>query len=482
VGRSPVLKRLAEFLRSVTPADPAQLVFLWGIVCLIVAPHLRWSPELLVSPQRYQFLGSQAYDQLRTEWFVFLGVAIYPIIFAAMAGYFACFWPGSRPARRVLNTVFFPAAFGLILICGRFFYLNKRQSSLLESGADVFYRNAVSFVTTSWRLGPGFHYCLLGIILIAVFTWRLRFGNSSLPLTLSKANHSMTYDPEPWPRMNFLIWVLIGPLFVLDATVALPVMIPYLVSSHVPTYFQSPWFARMNSIPEAAILLGFALYTVGREGRRQAWNSVQIRGTPVFFVALAVPIGIAASISVGHFAFDRIQWVAHDFRNSIPPQFGSYFNLPDSWLLLLFFAALSEEIIFRGLLQPRFIKRYGLYRGIFLVGVVWAAFHFFSDPHRGESDLGVLMNLASRTIMCLALGFVLTWLTLRSGSVLPAALAHTFYNVMVFSGFGPAFYGKDVVRVGLWAVLAYVLFRYWQVQPSDVPGVIAAVPEPEIGL
>jgi membrane protease YdiL (CAAX protease family) len=477
-----VLKRLPEFLRSVTPADPAQLIFLCGIVCLIVAPQLRWSPELLVSPQRYQSLNQQAYDQIRMEWFIFLGVAVYPIIFAAMAGYFGCFWPGSRPARRILNTVLIPAGFGLILICGRFFYLNKQQSSLFESGADVFYRNAISFVAISSRLGPGFHYCLLGIVLIAVFVGRLRLGTSSLPLTLSKANHSMTVDPEPWPRMNFLIWVLVGPLFVLQAVAALPVMIPYLVSSHVPAYSQSSWFARISSIPEAAILLGFALFTVGREGRREAWNSVRIRRSGVFYVALAVPIGIAASISIGHFAFDRIRWVGHDFVNSMPPQIGSYFNLPDPWLLLLFFAALAEEVIFRGLLQPRFINRYGLYRGIFLLGVVWAAFHFFSDRHSGESDLGVLINLASRIFMCVGLGYVLSWMTLRSGSVLPAAFAHSFYNVIVFSGFGPVFYGKDEVRVGLWAILAYVLFHYWPVQPPDQSPVIAAVPEPEVGL
>jgi membrane protease YdiL (CAAX protease family) len=482
VGRSPVLKRLSEFLRSVTPADPAQLVFLCGIVCLVVAPHLQWSPEQLISPQRYQFLSSEAYDQIRFEWFMFLSVAVYPIIFAAMAGYFACFWPGVRPARRILNTVLFPAAFGLLLICGRFFYLNRHQSSLLESGTDVFYRNAISFVPILWRLGPGFHYCLLGTVLIAVFTWRLRFGNSSLPVTLAKANHSLSDDPEPWPRMNFLIWVLVGPLFVLHAVAAFPAMIPYLVSSHVPAYLQSSWYARMSSIPEAAILLGFALYTVGREGRRKAWNSLQLRRTGVFFTALVVPIGIAASISIGHFAFDRVGRVAHDFGNSTSPQIGSYFNLPDPWLMLLFFAALAEEVIFRGLLQPRFIKRYGLYQGIFLLGVVWAAFHFFSDRHSGESDLGVLINLASRVFMCVGLGYGLSWMTLRSGSVLPAAFAHTLYNVMVFSPFGPAFYGKEEVRVGLWAVLAYVLFHYWPVQTADEPRVIAAVPEPEIGL
>src|SRR5207245_8959749 len=48
-------------------------------------------------------------------------------------------------------------------------------------------------------------------------------------------------------------------------------------------------------------------------------------------------------------------------------------------VLWIFFAAFLEEIMIRGLLQPRFIRRYGLLRGIFLVGIVWAAMHFFGD-------------------------------------------------------------------------------------------------------
>ncbi len=79
--------------------------------------------------------------------------------------------------------------------------------------------------------------------------------------------------------------------------------------------------------------------------------------------------------------------------------------------------------------------------------------------------------------MCLALGFVLSWLTLRSGSVLPAAVAHTIYNILVFSEFGPPFPGKATVRAALWAVLAYVLFRYWSVKEEDEPGAVVSIAE-----
>jgi membrane protease YdiL (CAAX protease family) len=67
----------------------------------------------------------------------------------------------------------------------------------------------------------------------------------------------------------------------------------------------------------------------------------------------------------------------------------------------------------------------------------------------------------------MALNFVLAWLTLRSESVVPAAIAHAVFNVLVYSPIGPQLAGKDVLRVALWAVLAYVLFRYWPV-PSEI--------------
>jgi membrane protease YdiL (CAAX protease family) len=185
--------------------------------------------------------------------------------------------------------------------------------------------------------------------------------------------------------------------------------------------------------------------------------------------ALAFPVGIEFLISVGQYSVDRAHWAAHDFGRFAPPQFGSYFSAPGIWLLLLFFSAFFEEVIFRGLLQTRFIHRYSLYHGIFLTGIVWAAFHFFSDFSFSHfTNLGVLETLAFRIFNCVSLSFVLGWLTLCSGSVLPATVAHTVYNILVFSEFGIPFDGKSTLRIALWALLAYLLFRYLP-DPEQAP-------------
>jgi membrane protease YdiL (CAAX protease family) len=137
-------------------------------------------------------------------------------------------------------------------------------------------------------------------------------------------------------------------------------------------------------------------------------------------------------------------------------------------------------MIFRGLLQRRFVQRYGIYRGIFFVGIVWAAFHFFSDfAFVRVTDQEVILKLASRIFTCLVLSYVFGWLTLRTGSILPASLAHTLYNVLVFSDFGQPLPGKSTIQLALWAFLAYLLFRYWPVQTEDQPETVPTAGNPE---
>ncbi|HEX4544116.1 MAG TPA: CPBP family intramembrane glutamic endopeptidase, partial [Candidatus Acidoferrum sp.] len=225
------------------------------------------------------------------------------------------------------------------------------------------------------------------------------------------------------------------------------------------------------------------LWIMGEENRQVVWNSARLPEPRYVALGLAFPVGIAVFFSTGQYLFDRAIWAARDFGKGFPPQFGSYFGFPDPWLLLLFFPALFEELVFRGLLQRRFVQRYGVYRGIFLVGIVWAAFHFFSDFSFSRlTETDALLRLGSRLLTCLTLSYVFGWLTLRFGSILPAAVAHTIHNVIVFSGFGPPVAWKEFVRGVLWVVLGWVLFRYWPVRAKDDPATEASVANPEAAV
>lgn len=448
------MKRLAEFIRSVIPADPFQLLFLAGVVCLIAAHGLRWWPEGL----GYGFETYELGGPLYALGFFF----VYLFIFSAMAGYYVCFWPGKHPVRRVFWLVCVPAFLGLVLMFSRIVYLSAPASSVLENTGGVLGHKLRWAEAILWKLPEGFHFTMVAFILIAIFVSRMAFGISTLPLTLSGESSFPADNSGKWPRMQILIFLLIGPLFLANILATLLGTNVILVfTSRVPTFSLTGLFLTLGSVVSFGVLLCF----MGREERQQTLGSVRRFGPKYLLLGVAFPVGTAIMISLVEYLPARVEWAAHDYGRYGPPQLGSYFNVPEPWLFLLFFAALFEELIFRGLLQPRFIERYGLYRGILLVGVVWAAFHFLADfSFSRDTYLQVLERVGIRIFTCFALSFVFGWLTLRSGSILPAAVAHTLYNVLLYSGPQPSSAGSTTIRNALWAALAYLLFRYWPVK------------------
>jgi len=462
------VKRLAEFIRSVIPADPFQLLFLAGVVCLIAAHGLRWQPVGLPSA------GQSAGDfglWLQYGALIF----VYFIIFLGMAGYFVCFWAGKHPLRRVIRWVCAPALLGLGLMFFRILYLSATRTSILESTSSVIGNRFRWVEANLWKLPEGFQFMLLGLVLIGIFISRMAFGIATLPVAIPNA-HVSQENLEAWRRLQFLIFLLVGPLFLVGLLLSfVSIGIPLMIFATPPAYIQSIWFSRLAPVLETPAACTVVLYLMGPENRQTVQDSIRLPDRTSALLSLIFPVGTAVLISAGHFVVDREVWVAHGFGKFSAPEFGSYFDIPDPYFLLLFFAAFFEEIIFRGLLQKRFIERYGMHRGIFFVGIVWGAFHFFSDfSFPRATGLVVLSHSWMRLFTCVTLSFVLGWLTLRSESILPAAAAHTLYNVVVFSGFAPPFLGKNFVQVALWAVGAYVLFHFW---PVRVQGSLEPSPE-----
>jgi membrane protease YdiL (CAAX protease family) len=455
------MKNVAAFLRSVIPADPAQLLFLAGTVCLVAAPRLSWWPA------RVAFDRDHATERLTQEAMQSIGVALrFPLLFAGIAAYFICFWPGPRPIRRILTCVYLPVVPALVAMCWLVFHFAAPYRSVLETTVPH---------TGMWlgilKKMPGVQFGLLGLLLIGIFTVRLSTNKSSLPLALPNGSKKNNENPEAWRRVKILVWVLVGPMFLYAL-----LMVPLTFSARFLSLLRNSQFVRIATVLDGLVVLGIAFCIVGRSDVRQVLRrTLRLPGEKYALLAAAFAIGIPTLISTGQYLFERAQLVRHDVSTYVTPEPGAYFSFPDGWLLLLFLPALCEEIIFRGWLQTRFVSRYGLNRGIFLVGIVWAAFHFPSDfafSHLGT--WGAIQTVVFRLFMAIALSSVLGWLTLETGSVLAAALAHTFYNVLMNSELGPFFLGKYVLTVSLWAVLGWILFRYW---PVTATGAEEAVPQ-----
>ncbi|HEV2198129.1 MAG TPA: type II CAAX endopeptidase family protein [Candidatus Acidoferrum sp.] len=458
------MKRLAEFIRSVIPADPFQLLFVFGVVCLVAAHGLSWWPSHLSFP-------GQATGDLKQLVSYFGWLPVYFIIFSGVAGYFVCFWPGKHAVRRIIALVCAPALLGLGLMLSRVLYLSAPPSSVLENTSSVLGHSLRMAEGILWKLPAGFQFTLLGLVLISAFALRVALGISRLPLALSADDDFQSQDSGAWRRVQILIFVLVGPYFLVGILLSfVSIGIPFTVLSRPPAYLQSDWFGRLAMVLEYVVGFGVLLCLVWRQEKESMKRALRLPDPKEMFLAATFAIGIDVLISMGQYLLERAQWAAHNFGRLGPPQLEAYFSLPDPWLFLMLFGAFCEELIFRGLLQTRLIRRYGLYRGIFFVAITWAAYHFFSDfSFLGSTPVNVFEKMGFRIFMCIGLSFVLGWLTLRTGSVLPAALAHGLYNVFSASGLGSTFPGVVLVRVGLWVVLAYALFRFWPVNAGDSP-------------
>jgi membrane protease YdiL (CAAX protease family) len=138
--------------------------------------------------------------------------------------------------------------------------------------------------------------------------------------------------------------------------------------------------------------------------------------------------------------------------------------------VLNFLPTLGEEYGWRGFLQAKLLGRFGLLWGLVLTGAIWGVWHAplilmgYNYPHHADA-LGVGMF----ALWALLVGFFLSWLRLRSGSVFPSALGHGAINA--YAGLGvflapsaDELYGLPLglpalLALAILAVLAYLDLR-----------------------
>lgn len=476
------MKRLLRFIRSVLPADPTQLIFLAGIVCLIIAPHLRWWPvDTLNTTLGYFALTSLLDNQTQDSWRHFLVVARLPLVLGYAGGIIVCLWPGRYAVRRVVFYVLVPAVFGISLISWRFLSVYSQSSILLGHGRQ----SASTFDSarlTLWRLGPGFQISVFGIGLILIFLSRVAFNIGSLPLSLPN-NVEITSDDSSWTRTRRLIWLSVIPAGTFIYFSMLPVAEGLqTLLAHFSAGEISSWPFALISFVSGLAPLVIAIQIFGVAGWRSVGHALGRCRPSYLGLSLLIAPAIEVVMRLGKYLFDYIYWGAYGYGRLPPPQFAPYFELPTHsllFLLSLVLPALIEEIIFRALLQQQLVRRYGMWRGVFLAGIVWSAFHFFTDFDPKFAVTDVLWGVLRRVVVCLTLGFVLGWLTLRSGSIWPSTILHFSHNAIVYSSSRYEYAGSSLVRVALWALLAYLLYRYW---PPRIAERLDASPDLPIDL
>jgi membrane protease YdiL (CAAX protease family) len=461
------------------PADPAQLLYLCGCVFLFISFQLRWWPAEVTGSVRHigpttLYISDDPVLKAVNSWIPFYWWCSIVLFVCGAAGLFISLWPGTRPLRCVFWLVWLPCFLALAAICSRFLYLaNEPFFPLLDHALLIRPHNASWAIAAVWQLGPGLHLSLLGLLLISIFLSRMVFGLTSLPVSLPEPRVQDSDDPNLWARLWLFILFACTCLVLVRIISGLPFLGLWFLFKHTGlietrgnVFGRVGWIFYLQGPLAIAIVASAASWAVG-QGR---WKSFRqfLRVPPAKYFALAIlfPVILRASLSLVMYSRERIAWAASQFGKFDAPSLSSYFEIPTASVFADYMpAAFFEEVVWRGYLQPCFVSRYGVYRGLFFLSMVWAVFHLQADFSYRSSEGSVLLGILSRSVTCLALGFVFGWLTMRSGSIWPAAIAHGLYNVTLshFDFIGNMIISK-VWNVVLWSALAWLLFRFWPPQ------------------
>jgi membrane protease YdiL (CAAX protease family) len=155
-------------------------------------------------------------------------------------------------------------------------------------------------------------------------------------------------------------------------------------------------------------------------------------------VLAAASVALAAAVGVYQPDLEHFSGLAETLRNqgagALPVSLGVLAALQLAQVLVIGWVnvipALGEEWGWRGWLLPQLLPL-GRWPAVLAVGVVWGLWHApvlllgYNYPlHSGPVRVLLMVG------MCVALGSLLGWLRLRSGSVWPAAIGHGFVNAV----------------------------------------------------
>ena len=100
--------------------------------------------------------------------------------------------------------------------------------------------------------------------------------------------------------------------------------------------------------------------------------------------------------------------------------------------------ARGEELGWRGFLFPRLQQRFGFHGACLISGTIWAVWHYpgllGADYNAGTNPV---FAIACFTVGVVAMGYIMGYLRVRSGSIWPCVLIHATHNTFVQGIYDP---------------------------------------------
>jgi membrane protease YdiL (CAAX protease family) len=443
-------KNIWEFVRSVLPVDWGQTALLFGAVLLLAVPHMgMWNTWLL---RLHRVEGPDAFG--------FASVALLLPLYLLYIGGAVALWVALHEVQDATNwirpRVSLLVAAGLTIELALGWHFQNRYSHVpLTLGSNIQHGQIFGEIAARW---PGFTFevATFALFLLLAADGRLLELKMNVPVQFPVMKGDV---PGAAAGTAKLIWSMLVLTSLMTMVVSACSTFISLETGIGLTEHGSRWLITADWQVLWAIGLATILwFSCGDE--RLALFSRSLRFPELKWAALGVlfPLAVTSAVPLGGFYLYRVRGPAA-YPADYPAEFSHHFPAFVWSNLIFLIPALAEEIAWRGYLQPKFIRRFGMYRGIFLVGIVWGAFHFPWDFTGRTETLLFAVAVAQRLVTGIAVGFVLSWLTLRARSVVPAAIAHGVMNALYFSDWsGDTSYW---VILGLWGALAFVLFRFY---------------------
>jgi membrane protease YdiL (CAAX protease family) len=416
-----LLEKLWAFVRSVWPKDRAHVALLLGSILLMIVPGTTVTYEWQLAMNG----GAEPWKL----WFVasMLQIPYLLIYFAGSAALYISFFPGEAPSRALSRWVYLPFASGWICIIAvtQHYATLYRLPQIERAGGILSPKGFAAFIHTCAM--PA----LISAVAIGLITFadaRLRDAVTTLPVRI--AGEDSGTDIEQKLGVRRFIWTLLVPapiVFRVSGSLLKGLLAkPFEILGDNAAGIAA--FAAAGEIATSLIPAAVVAWAIGPGFMSSFRTSLRLPSIKFLACGVVFPFLAISIPCFTRFAMARIHWAALRTGDDVPHALDFLPSI--GWLSLwMILPALVEEMAYRGYLQGRFISQFGVYCGIFLVGLAWGVSHFPLQFGRGMG---------------------------------PGAIAHGLMNAIYEHA--PLNEGYHWIAYAAWGVLAFVLFRFWPPQ------------------
>lgn len=481
----PVLQRfrLAKTIRTLLPANPLQIVFLLAAVCLSACVGRIWL--VYPDPATLDAIGPLSANDLE-RWARMTLVFAFPLLFAGVGAYSCCILLRENLQRYWYGLAVAPAILGMAggLFVPALIVLNGHPRSVLEKhGLNPFRGLRFPLRALLLNVGLGFQLAVLGLFLALLGGWLLRRGKVSLPVqfgppalpVISEELNSTAFRQRIFAIYSLTLFGFGGGLISWPVFWILSCFFNHAPSGRLQYSFGSWLNAAQWSLYTLPLLL-LALWTLGKNRRVQLLESARLPPAKIFGLALVLPIAVQWLPHVVAYGIDRAAWAHHWNATPEAPLPRLYLHIPAVGPHLILFAitAVVSEWCWRGCMQPQFIRTFGIFRGIFLLGILYGPVQGLLFPLVLGLVPAFFIHLTLQLIWGIVWSTIYGWLTLSARSVWPAAICAALGSMLTQASMTDVqeIIPRQFLRLaflGCGSIVAFLLFRYLPLPAERIP-------------